>query len=90
MLQRYKTGTLREGTRRSKKLTSKLTRGAKLSAIVVETITTQKAVILRMANVMLVAKLAIYLDCAKPKRKGSNHRQLMSRSQATPRLSLQP
>jgi len=56
----------------------------------VAAITTQKAVILRMANVLLVAKLAIDLDCAKPKRKGSNHSQLMSRSQATPRLSLHP
>ena len=50
--------------------------------------TTQKAVILRMPNVMLVAKLAIYLDYAKPKRKGSKHSQLMSRSQATPSLHI--
>jgi len=66
----------------------KLTRGAKLSAIVAAAITTLKAVTLRMPNVMLVAKLAIYLDYAKPKRKGSNHSQFMSRSQTTPSLPI--
>ena len=59
MLQRYRRQTVREGMLLSTKLTSKLIREAKLSALVVAATTTPKAVILKMPNAIVVVKLAI-------------------------------